>query len=168
MKTFFPMTMITVLLLFIFGCTSCKTDQLNLKQIEQIKSEAKEALTGYVQKWTSLDTAGIFQYYSSEMYAVSGKSLIDYQAYKKMWGVYISVLDSINAKTIYGDFIVLTQDVVISAWIGNVELLMKSGDKITTNPQCYTDILKKTNGHWKIVYEQSSGIPVTQKAEEKK
>ena len=159
---------IAPLLFFILGCNSQNNNKLTLKQEEQIKNKAMEALSGYGQKWTSLDTAGIFQYYSPEMHAVSGKSLIDYQTYKKLWGVYISGLDSINVETIYGDFIVLAQDVAISAWIGKVELLMKSGDKITTNPQCYTDILKKTDGKWKIVYEQSSGIPVTQKAAEKK
>jgi hypothetical protein len=66
------------------------------------------------------------------------------------------------------DCIVLTNDFVVSTWIGKCEFYGKSGEKTTVNPRDYTDVFKRVNGTWKIIYEHSSsGTAVTEKAEKK-
>jgi ABC-type dipeptide/oligopeptide/nickel transport system ATPase component len=65
------------------------------------------------------------------------------------------------------DFIFITKDVVIVAWIGKDVTIMKSGDMITYDPHAYTLVFKKMAGEWKIVYSHDSGTPVMQKAGKK-
>ena len=42
---------------------------------------------------------------------------------------------------------------------------MKTGEKIIYDPVRYTNIFRKADGQWKIVFAQSSGIPVKVKPE---
>jgi hypothetical protein len=158
---------VAALLLFCGGCTSQQSDQLNQQQKDQIKSEAKVAVDSIFAKWGRLDVEGALQYYSPELVVVGDSSLIDYQASKKGWMDFASSAATAKWTTVRLEFIVLTKDLVISAWMGKVELLLKSGDKMTVDPQGYTDVCKKVGGQWKVVYEHASGIPVTQKADRK-
>ena len=90
-----------------------------------------------------------------------------YQAIKKAWIDIDNSAATVKWTTVRWEFIVLTKDFVISSWIGKMEFLPKSGDKITIDPQGYTDVCKKVDGQWKVIYEHPSGIPVTQKADKK-
>lgn len=65
------------------------------------------------------------------------------------------------------DAIVLSKDFAITSLIGKLEIVLKSGDKMTVDPQFYSDVYKRVAGQWKIVYEHTSGIPVTEKAGKK-
>ena len=155
-------TMIAALLLFILSCTSQKSDQLTQLQIDQIKGEVKVVWDSLGAKCDKLDSNAI-QYYLPEAVILRNGSLIDYQEYKKLW------MDLNNFATgkwinVRSESIVLTKDLVIVAWIGKIELLAKSGDKITMDPQTYTDVFKKIGGQWKVIYEHSSSIPVIQPA----
>ena len=59
---------------------------------------------------------------------------------------------------IYLDFIVLTKDLAISAWVNKLKYVMKSGDTLQINKKAYTNIWKKSNGQWKIIYEHGSSF----------
>ena len=158
---------VAALLLFCLGCTSQQSDQLTQQQKDQIKNEVKLPLDSIFAKWERLDVEGALQYYSPELVVVGDSSLIDYQACKKGWMDFASSAATAKWTAVRWEFIVLTKDLVISAWMGKVELLLKSGDKMTVDPQGYTDVCKKVGGQWKVVYEHASGIPVTQKAGKK-
>jgi ketosteroid isomerase-like protein len=157
----------TLLLFILGGCTSKQNDQLTLQQIEQIKSEVKAAGEPLMSSWAKLDADKALQCYSPEMFACMDTLLINYQTYAKGWQGYTQSASSIKLTPIKEDNIVLTKDYVISTWVGKVEIEQKSGDKITYNPIRYTDIWKKADGQWKIIFEQSSGTPVIQVAEKK-
>lgn len=155
--------MIAALLLFILGgCTSQQSDQLTQQQKDQIKSEVKVVMDSLGAKSERLDPDGV-QYYSPEVVILRNGSLIDYQQYKKLW-MDLNNFAAGKWITVHNEYIVLTKDLVISVWVGKIELLAKSGDKITMDPQTYTDVFKKVGGQWKVIYEHSSSIPVIQKA----
>jgi hypothetical protein len=61
----------------------------------------------------------------------------------------------------------IDHDFVISSLVGKMGYLMKSGEKTTIDPINWAYVLKKIDGQWKIIYENYSGIQVTQKAEQK-
>ena len=158
---------VAVPLLFCLGCTSQQSEQLAQQEKDQIKGEAKVAVDSIFAKWGRLDVEGALQYYSPELLVVGDSSLVNYQVSKKEWMDFASSAATARWTPVHWEFIVLTKDLVISAWMGKVELLLKSGDKMTVDPQGYTDVCKKVGGQWKVIYEHASGIPVTQKAEKK-
>jgi len=157
---------VAVLLLFCFGFTSQPSDQLTQQQKDQIKSEVKAVGDSIMAKIERLD-AGWLDYYSDSpvpgMVNADG-SRWDYQTTKK------AVTDFYNSVTAYKwtttrqDFIVLNKDLVLCAWDGKDETILKSGDKITYDPHAYTCVFKKIAGQWKVIYQHDSGIPVTKKA----
>lgn len=159
--------LIAVALLFCFGCTSQESKQLSQQEKDQIKTEVKAVLDNIFAKAEKLDPEGALQYYSPELVQVSDGALNDYQAIKKAW---IEMNDSAASwkwTTVRWDFNVLTKDLVISTWVGKMEYVAKSGDKMTIDPMAYTDICKKIDGQWKVIYEQPSGNAVIQKAGKK-
>ena len=158
---------VTALVLFCLGCTSQQSGQLTQQEKDQIKGEAKVALDSVFAKWGRLDVEGALQYYSPELLVVGDSSLLNYQVSKMGWTDFAGSAVTAKWTVVRWEFIVLTKDLVISAWMGKVELLLKSGDKMTVDPQGYTDVCKKVSGQWKVIYEHASGIPVTQKADKK-
>jgi hypothetical protein len=158
---------VAALLLLIVGCTLQQSDQLTQQQKEQIKSEVKVVMDSIIGKWQRLDVEGAVQYYSPEMVAVGDSSIIDYQAYKKLWLDMPKYIGTAKWTTTQWEFMVLSKDLVVSAAVGKLELFMKSGDKVTANPKIYTDIWKKVGDQWKVIYEHGSGTPVMQKAGKK-
>jgi len=159
---------VAALFLFCFGCTSQQSDQLTQQQKDQIKSEIKVLMDSVTAKAERLDADGALQYYSPDLVVVFNNSLIDFQAHKKEWIDLNNSAATVKWTTVRWECIVLTKDLVISAWVGKMEYLLKSGDKTTIDPQLYTKVCKKVGGQWKVIYDhQSSGIPVTQKAGKK-
>ena len=168
MKTFFPTTMITVLLLFILGFTQEQTDQLTQQQNDQIKNEVKAVMDSVIARANRKDMNGFLEYYSPELACVYDSSIFDYDTYKMIWLGFPTYMSSWKWIPVRFECIVLTKDFVVSTWIGKCEFYGKSGEKTTVNPRDYTNVFKRVNGQWKIIYEHSSsGIPVTEKAENK-
>jgi ketosteroid isomerase-like protein len=165
MKTIF---FITVLLLCILGLTSQQSDQLTQQQKDQIKKEIKAVFDSTIAKANRQDMDGFLQDYSSELVCVFDTSIFDYETYKKIWLNFPTYMTSWKWIPARFECIVLTNDFVVSTWIGKCEFFMKSGDKVTVNPRDYTNVFKRVGGQWKIIYEHSSsGIPVTEKADKK-
>lgn len=160
---------VATLLLFILGCTSNQNDQLTQQQKDQIKKEIKAVSDSIMAKAERLD-AGWLDYYLDSpdwgMVNLDG-SRWDYQYTKKI------VLDSTKSyaslkwTTTSQDFKFLAKDIVIYAWDGKDETILKSGDKIICDPHAYTLVFKKVANQWKVIYSHDSGIPVTQKADKK-
>jgi hypothetical protein len=111
---------------------------------------------------------GFLQDYSPELVCVFDTSIFDYETYKKIWLNFPTFMTTWKWITVRFECIVLTNDFVVSTWIGKCEFFMKSGDKVTVNPRDYTNVFKRVGGQWKIIYEHSSsGIPVTEKTDKK-
>jgi ketosteroid isomerase-like protein len=152
------------LLLCCLGCTSQQSDQLTQQQKDRITGEVKAVYDGIMAKWRALDAEGVLQYYSPDMVCVSGGVRHDFQAYRKNWIDYVNSRAAITVTPTREDLVVLADDVVIATWVGRVVSSMKSGDKRTTDPTIYTNVLKKVGDQWKIVYEHGSGTVVPETA----
>ena len=161
---------VAALLLFILGCTPQQSDQLTQQQKDQIKSEVKAVGDSIIAKLERLDAEGSFQFYSDSpdwvMFNADG-SRYDYQVTKKAWLDFPNSVTAWKWTTTRQDFIFVTKDIVICAWDGKDETILKSGDKITYDPHAYTMVFKKIAGQWKVIYQHDSGIAVTQKAGKK-
>ena len=163
-----PIIFIATLLLFILGCTSQQNEQLTLQQKDQIKNEVKAVMDSSIANANRQDMNGFLEYYSPELTCVYDSSIFDYETYKKIWLGFPTYMTSWKWIPVRFECIVLTKDFVVSTWIGKCEFYGKSGEKTTVNPRDYTNVFKRANGQWKIIYEHSSsGVPVTEKVDKK-
>jgi hypothetical protein len=158
------------LMLFLVGCTPQQSDQLTQQQKDQIRSEVKAVGDSIVARIQRVDGMGAAKYYADSpewvMFGADGARW-DYKMFMKAQPEFDSTVASWKWTTTAEDFIFITKDVVIAAWSGKDETIMKSGDKIICEPHAYTLVFKKIASEWKIVYSHDSGIPVMQKVGKK-
>jgi hypothetical protein len=183
---------IASLLLCILGCTQKQTEQLTQQQQEQIKKEILIVCDSISVRLQRLDKGWLDYYTDSPDWAMlnADGTRWDYQTTKKVQPDFFNSIISFKWTMINQKFIFLTKDVVICSIDSKDETILKPadktkadknlnslypsdestklGDKITYDPHAYTLIFKKVDGQWKIIYSHDSGIPVTQKAAEKK
>ncbi|MFA6125795.1 MAG: hypothetical protein WC699_00685 [Bacteroidales bacterium] len=121
-----------------------------------------------VAKFQRMDTEGSFECFANSpdwgMVNADGSKL-NFQEAKKQWLNSPSILTDWKWTTIRRDFKILTKNIVICDWDAKIEVAMKTGDKITYDPDAYTMIFKKIKGQWRIIHTNESGIPVMQKPE---
>ena len=160
---------VAALLILCLGCTTQQSDQLTQQQKDQIKSEVKAVADSLIAKAERLDIGWFDCYVDSPDWGMlnADGTAWDYQTTKKAQPDWINSATSWKWTSTRQDFIFLAKDIVICAWVGKDETLMKSGDKITYDPHAYTLIFKKIAGQWKVIYSHDSGIAVTQKAGKK-
>ncbi len=163
------LTLLTVLILLFFtNRIQAQNDQLTQQQKDQIKNEVKAVMDSSIARANRKDMNGFLEYYSPELTCVYDSSIFDYETYKNIWFGFPTYMSSWQWIPVRFECIVLTNDFVVSTWIGKCEFYGKSGEKTTVNPRDYTNVFKRVNGQWKIIYEHSSsGIPVTEKADKK-
>jgi hypothetical protein len=147
---------VTVLLLFCIGCTSQRNEELTQPQKDEIKNELKAIIDSIVVNFEELDPEGALWYYSPELVAVAETGLIDFQTYSKNWIDWNRNVASIKWTTSDWRCTVLSNDLAISVLVGKLEIALKSGVRITANPHFYSDICKRIDGQWKIIYEHGS------------
>jgi hypothetical protein len=162
MKTFSITFMSAIFLFLVFACRHEQCTMPTPEEAEQIRNEVKAAAEPLMTGWAALDGQTALKSFSREMVACFDSLLLDYDTYEKSWAIYTGARDSIKITPIRKDYIILTREYVIDTWVGKVEEWMKSGQKITYNPVRYTNVFRKAGGEWKIIFAQSSGIPVTQ------
>ena len=158
---------VAVLFLFILGCNPQQGGQLTEQEKNQVKSEVKVVCDSITAKFERLDGEGAMQYYSDSpdwLCCFADGSRLDFQAFKKGESDLKSSITSWKWTTTSQDFIFLAKDIVLCAWDGKDDAILKSGDKITHDPHAYTMIFRNIAGQWKVIYFHDSGIPVTQKA----
>lgn len=155
-----------LLVFFLVGCTSKQSDQLTQQQKDQIKNEVKAVMDSVIARANRQDMNGFLEYYSHELTCVYDSSIFDYETYKIIWFDFPTYMTSWKWIPVRFECMVLTKDYVVSTWIGKCEFIGKSGEKTTVNPRDYTDVFKRVNGQWKIIYEHSSsGTAVTEEAD---
>ena len=163
-----PSIFFTFLLFCIFGCTQKQIEQLTQQEKDQIKKEVKAVFDSTIAKANRQDMDGFLRDYSPELVCVYDTSIFGYETYKKIWLNFPTSMTSWKWIPVRFDCIVLTKDFVVSTWIGKCEFYGKSGEKTTVNSRDYTNVFKRVNSQWKIIYEHSSsGTSVTEKAEKK-
>jgi hypothetical protein len=158
------------LLFLCSGCTSRHTEELTQQQKDQIKNEVKMLVDSMVAKDNRLDAGGAMRYYwdSPEFMAFNADGTrSDYQTYTKAAIDQFNSFASLKLTSVRQDFVVLSKDIVICAFLGKAEVTLKSGDKVLFDPDAVMMVFKKIAGEWKIVSQQESATIVTQKAVEK-
>jgi ketosteroid isomerase-like protein len=162
--------LVLFLLLFGLGCTSQQNEQLSHQQIDQIKKDVKATADSMMAKYERFDTDESIQYYWDSpdfiKFNVDG-SRNDFQAQKKSMGNSANWATAVKVPTVREQFTVLTKDVVICAREGKVEINLKSGDRLTSDPFAYTLVFRNIGGQWKVIHSHESGIIVTEKAGKK-
>jgi ketosteroid isomerase-like protein len=158
---------IAVLLLFILCCTSQQIDLLAQQQNDQIKKEVKALSDSIFERVSKLDKNVIAQYYSPHLVVVRDTAVFDYKAWKKAWADFMTYALTANWTPYKWECIIIAQDLAISSFVGKFEYTMKSGDKTTIDPIGWSHVWKKEDGQWKVIYENYSGVHVTQKADKK-
>jgi ketosteroid isomerase-like protein len=158
---------LSVLVIGFFGCTSPQSDQVTQQEKEQIQKEVKVTLDSIFANWGRLDVEGALQYYSPDLVVLSDTTIMDYQASKKAWTDFFGSAATAKWTEFNLEFLVVTRDVVISTWVGKMDLVFKSGDKLRMDPVGATYDFKKSGGQWKAVYEHASGVPEMEKAVQK-
>jgi hypothetical protein len=160
--------LIAALFISFVGCTSQQSEQLTQEQKDQIAKEVKVSLDSIFAKFERLDVDGGLQYYSPELVVVGDSSIMDHQTSTKRWTeFFVGSVATANWTMSHLKFVVLTNDIVVSAWVGKLKLVLKSGDKLTIDPLSYTDVFRKSGGQWKVIYEASAGVPVKDEADKK-
>lgn len=129
-------------------------------EIGEIVNEVTDAAQFLMTGWAALDGDIAIRSFSPEMVSCYESRLLDYQAYKESWSVYTGAREAIRITPVEDDFVLLTRDFVIYSWVGQVEERMKSGETVEYDPIRYTNLFKKTGGEWRIIFAQSSGVPV--------
>lgn len=160
--------LVVPLLLFCLGCTSQQSEQLTRQQKDQIKNEIKVVCDSITATFERLDGEGAMRYYSDSpewMCCFADGSRMDFETFKRGETDLKSSIAAWHWTTTRQDFIFLAKDIVLCAWDGKDDAILKSGDKITHDPHAYTMVFKDIAGQWKVIYFHDSGIPVTQKAE---
>jgi ketosteroid isomerase-like protein len=157
---------IVAILLCILGCNQKQIEELTQQQNDQIKKEVKAVMDSSIAKINRQDMNGFLEYYSPELVCIYDSSIFNFETYKKICLDFPNEMSSWKWITVRFDCIVLTNDFVVSTWIGKCEFYGKLGEKTTVNPRDYTNVFKRVNGIWKVIYEHSSsGTAVTEKAE---
>jgi hypothetical protein len=186
MKTFCKSTLLIVLLLLINRCSPQQNEHLTQQQKELITKEIMTVGDSIMAKVEGLDE-GWLDYYAETPdwgMANSDGSRWDYQTTKNVQPDFFNSIISWKWTTTHRDLKFLSKDIVLCAWDGKDETIMKpgdkvkvdtlinnmynkemttlrAGDKIVINPHTYTLIFKKINGFWKVIYSHDSGYPVT-------
>lgn len=163
MKTFWFSALIAALLFSIFSCTSPQSDGLTQQQKEQIRNEIKALSDSIFEKAKRLDKTVITQYYSPHLVVVRDTLLFNYQAWNKAWADYMNYLSSFNWVPMHFECVIISKDLATSSYVGKMEYTLKTGDKTSIDPIGWAYVWKKTGGQWKIIYENYSGVHVTQK-----
>lgn len=158
---------LVLLVFFCFGCAPKQpTDQLTQQQKDQIKNEVKSVCDSVWAEWERLDGAASLQYVSDSpdfvaYYPDGGR--VDYPAFKKLIMDMVPTLAQVKFAPAREDVYVLSKNAAVYAWFGKSEIVLKSGEKTTYDPDAETFVLQKTAGQWKITYVHESATVVTQK-----
>ncbi|HTY38207.1 MAG TPA: DUF3804 family protein [Bacteroidota bacterium] len=158
----------TIVLLLSFGaCTQKQSDQLSQQQKDQIRTELRTVVDSMIATSLKLDADAGLQFYwdSPEFLAINPDgSQCDFQALKKMGIEGVKTIASMTLSTSHADISVYAKDLALCTWIGKGEVVLKSGDKMTYDPDALTLLFRKIDGKWKIAYSHESAAIANGKA----
>jgi len=161
MKTFLNMAFLISFLLIVFGFSQKKGDQVNQKQINQIKIEVTSVFDSINSIYERKDANSALKYYSSDFvaYATNGQKF-DLQSVMDQYAKGYETLSTYKWTTYKVDFIVVTKDLAVISVDGRNESVFNSGQKLIFDPSHYTLAYKRVDGLWKFCYQHFSGKTV--------
>ena len=158
MKTFISLAIGASILIISLGFSQKKDDQLNQKQVEQIKIEVTAVIDSIYAIFERKDPTSALKYYSSDFvaYATNGQKL-DLNSVMDQYTKLYETLSTYKWTTFNLDFLVVTKNKVVVSLDGRNESVFNSGQKLIYDPSHYTLACKKVDGSWKFYYQHFSG-----------
>jgi ketosteroid isomerase-like protein len=157
-----------ILFLFILGCASKEETELTQQQKDQIKKELTAAVDSIMlARISGFDSEGARKYYwdSPDFVAINPDgSRLDFQRLRTTSMDRASETVGLRARSVSEDATFMASDLVVFTYIGKAEFTLKSGDKLTYDPDSHTMIFRKIAGRWKLIHDHESATIVTQKA----
>ena len=126
--------------------------------IKDIKSYHKK-LTEYSEKaqldsfLSCYDNSPVFLQISSD-----GK-MRNYEEFKKICTEYYHTLQQQKISTIFENFNIIENNLVILSWTGNIIAQFKDGNTMKMNNYSITSVFKKIDSKWKIIHSHESALP---------
>ncbi len=159
--------MLIAFLVSLSACTLKQSDQLTQEQQDAIKKDLGVLIDSMVAAMDRLDAPAGLQFYwdSPDFMAINADgSISDYRALKKMGEEGAKTIASMTISRSKVDFTVLANDAAICTWKSAGTVALKSGTKMTYDPDMLTLVFRKIDNKWKIIYTQESATIVTHKA----
>ncbi len=153
-----------LLLLITVGCTARPSEELTRQDSIRIDTEIKAVSDSVMARWVRLDGGAAMEYYAPNVVVIYNTARMDFQTYKQGWLAYDSSMAAVRITPIRQDILPLARDLAVWTWVGNVALILKSGDTITTDPQIYANVIRNVGGRWLVVFSNPSGVEVQHKA----
>lgn len=154
--------MITLTLLFLFGCSNHET-QMTQQQQETAKKEIGEAVKAITQNLEKMDVEALFQLYSNTpdfvFLTTDGSMMADLQEVKNHHAAWFKSLSSLKVTPIKDNYIFLVGNKVICSWMGKFEMKLGSGEQLKIDKFGITFIFNKIDNLWKVTYQHSSALP---------
>jgi len=147
----------------IAGCTSQPKALTDIEK-DSIINEVKKDFYTMVEACNSADLNSALQLYldSPEFLGIaSDGSIVDYPQFRKANEEYFGAIASQKFVTTKESFKFLDDNLILSAWQGTNEAVLKSGEKMTFSSFGVTSLFKKIDDKWKVVYFHESGLPPT-------
>lgn len=129
---------------------------------EQVKKELKDihlTLTEYSEKGQLDLFLSYFDNSPAFIQIGSDGNRRNYEELKQACMEYYAGLKQQKISTITEKFNVLTKEIVILAWTGNILAEFKNGDRMKMNNYSITNVFKKEGGKWKIIHSHESALP---------
>ena len=128
----------------------------------QIIKEVKTTTDKILEYTQNAQVDSFLGYYdqSPTFLAFSGDGKMrNYEAFKKLATEYYTSVEKQDVTTIREKFNVMDVNLVIFGWTGNMIAHFKNGDKMKMNGYSVTMVLKKMDGHWKVIHSHESSPP---------
>ena len=145
MKTLYILA-IAISIILVLGFTQKKGDQMNQKQIDQIKIEVTAIFDSINAIYEGKDLNGALKYYSTDFiaYALNGQKF-DLQGVMDQYAKAYETLSTYKWTTYQVNFIVVTKDLVVISVDARNESVFNSGQKLIFDPSHYTLAYKKVD-----------------------
>lgn len=154
-----PAMLVTVLL--IAGCSQNNTALSDADQAA-ITQQVLKAGRAFEAAAVRLDPNLITDYCADTpdfVFLASDGTGYNYAELKNLWAGFISAFSSQTNPLRTVKVIVLSRDTALFSWQGGGQLTQKDGVVLNNNPISGTDLFKKINGQWKVIYIHESGNP---------
>jgi ketosteroid isomerase-like protein len=159
-----PFLLIALTLSVVSGYARQDPSSTNPQVGENVKKELTEAVSVISQSLEKMDAEALFQSYSDSpdfiLFTTDG-SMLNYAGAKNHHVMWFKSLSSLNVTTLKQEFRTLPGNAVVCAWCSRFAMTLKSGGQPTVD-FAVTFIFNKIDGHWKVIYQQTSALPPAQ------
>jgi uncharacterized protein (TIGR02246 family) len=128
----------------------------------QIITEVKKVSDKFVKSSEIADLESLLSCYEDSaifLHISSDGMRRKYDEFRSICAEYYHNLETQKVMTTEEEFLVIEPNLVILSWTGNIIARFKNGTTMTMNNYSVTDVFKKKEGKWRIIYAHESALP---------